>query len=224
VFQEGVVAEDGFFAVFDGHNGSECATYASVHLPICFVEVPNFKNKSPDELMVEGYKSGTTAVCAHIAGKKKLCIGWCGDSGAALLRSTSKIKLCFLRVMDEGGFLIFINGELRVNGVLNITRSLGDLSAGEAISSVPSTLTVDLDGSEYLLILGSDGLYDAFDGKDLFDRVEKFVKSRPAKDYNELSRYLCREASEEGSCDNITAICVFLRPVEDLWKLFCSSH
>lgn len=60
----------------------------------------------------------------------------------------------------------------------------GDLSAGEAISSVPSTLTVDLDGSEYLLILGSDGLYDAFDGKDLFDRVEKFVKSRPAKGEN----------------------------------------
>lgn len=70
-----MVAEDGFFAVFDGHNGSECATYASVHLPICFVEVPNFKNKSPDELMVEAFSRLTERLNARIRHEVHLRMG-----------------------------------------------------------------------------------------------------------------------------------------------------
>lgn len=29
------------------------------------------------------------------------------------------------RVEQEGGYIVFVQGEMRVNGVLNITRSLG---------------------------------------------------------------------------------------------------
>uniref|UniRef100_A0A0N5AGN5 PPM-type phosphatase domain-containing protein n=1 Tax=Syphacia muris TaxID=451379 RepID=A0A0N5AGN5_9BILA len=243
-----VVAEDGLFAVFDGHNGSECASYASVHFPTCFVEVEDFKHKKMEEIMTEAfakltkrldvrienefqinYKSGSTALCAHISNHKKLCIGWCGDSTAAMMYSTSVELLNkshvpddpeeAKRVEDSGGFLLVVNGELRVDGILNITRSLGDISAGSAISSIPSVLTRDLDGTEYLLILGSDGLYDAFDGDSIFSYVKKFVQKNSPKEYRELSR----KASDEGSHDNITAICVFLRPVEDLWTLFSST-
>lgn len=39
------------------------------------------------------------------------------------------------RVIAEGGTIVSINGELRVNGVLNITRSMGELFGKPMISS-----------------------------------------------------------------------------------------
>lgn len=39
-------------------------------------------------------------------------------------------------------------------------------------------------------------------------------------DYGKLAEFIVDRAKESGATDNLTLICVFLRPVEDLWELF----
>ena len=56
-FQKNVVATDALFAVFDGHNGAECASYACIHFPICLVEVPDFGTKPMKDIMSEAFAS-----------------------------------------------------------------------------------------------------------------------------------------------------------------------
>lgn len=42
-------------------------------------------------------------------------------------------------------------------------------------------------------------------------------------DYAKLAEFIVDRARETGATDNLTLICVFLRPVEDLWKLFIAE-
>jgi protein phosphatase 1E len=62
---------------------------------------------------------------------------WCGDASIGLLHKDSTLTLSqrhvptnkseYERVVADGGTIVNVNGELRVNGVLNITRSMGEL-------------------------------------------------------------------------------------------------
>jgi protein phosphatase PTC1 len=58
------------------------------------------------------------------------------------------------RIMDSGGFVM--SG--RVNGVLAVTRSLGDSSMKEFVVGAPYTTETDLTEDDEVLILACDGV------------------------------------------------------------------
>ena len=62
------------------------------------------------------------------------------------------------RVELLGGKIIQY-GVLRVQGVLAVTRSLGDYSLRPFVSNIPTVSFYELTGKECFLILASDGLW-----------------------------------------------------------------
>ena len=65
-------------------------------------------------------------------------------------------------VRARGGFVIAIGGQVpRVNGIIAITRALGDKEVGNALSHDPDVADVPLRfGTSDVLVLACDGLWD----------------------------------------------------------------
>jgi protein phosphatase PTC1 len=87
-----------------------------------------------------------------------------GDARAVLCRSGKAIRLTYdhkgsdkqeaKRIMDAGGFVM--SG--RVNGVLAVTRSLGDSSMKDFVVGSPYTTETELTDEDEFLILACDGV------------------------------------------------------------------
>ncbi|VDK74114.1 unnamed protein product [Litomosoides sigmodontis] len=240
---------DSFFAVFDGHNGVDCANYASSHFARCLIQTTQYSAGQIESIMRNAFaevdkrltarcknehiKGGTTAVCAFLRARKHLCVGWCGDSAVAVLRKDGVRTLSSAhspdvpeevrRIENAGGMVVPIQGELRVNGILNLTRSLGDIDGRPMISPEPDVLSFELDNSEYLLLLSCDGVWDSLSEQAVYSHVAQFVCKNSQENYGKLAEFVVDRARETGATDNLTFICVFLRPVEDLWKLFLAE-
>ncbi|CAG9532687.1 unnamed protein product [Cercopithifilaria johnstoni] len=240
---------DSFFAVFDGHNGVDCANYASSHFARCLIENTQYAVGQIDHIMRNAFaeldkrltarcknehiKGGTTAVCAFLRARRHLCVGWCGDSAVAVLRKGGVRTLSSAhspnvpeevrRIEEAGGMVVPVQGELRVNGILNLTRSLGDIDGRPMISPEPDILSFELDNSEYLLLLSCDGVWDSLNEQAVYSHVAQFVCKNSQENYSNLAEFVVDRARETGATDNLTLICVFLRPVEDLWKLFLTE-
>ncbi|VDM72333.1 unnamed protein product, partial [Strongylus vulgaris] len=177
----------------------------------------------------ERWRSGTTAVAA-VVDPKEIVIAWIGDSAAYILSDTRDLKKITnahvptneaeaKRVEADGGQLLWIQGELRVNGVLNLTRALGDICGRPMISPKADTTVIERDMSQYLILLACDGVSELFSDSEVLDMIKSFVAKHGYERYYDLSDHICRAALAGGSVDNVTCVAVFLRPPKDLWKL-----
>ncbi len=63
------------------------------------------------------------------------------------------------RISENGGFVM--GG--RVNGVLAVTRALGDIKYKDHISGSPYTSSIELNEHDSVLILACDGVYFCID-------------------------------------------------------------
>ncbi|CAI5445770.1 unnamed protein product [Caenorhabditis angaria] len=233
-------------AVFDGHGGNECSHYASAHFWEEWVKSQDLFDgyleqsltsalSSLDERMtkrskIEQWKGGTTAVCCAIdCEKKEMAFAWLGDSPGYVMNSLEIRKVTrdhspndaeeARRVEEAGGQLFVIGGELRVNGVLNLTRALGDVMGRPMISNEPESKKLPIADDDYLVILVCDGISDVFGPSDLYNLVEAFVQENDSDDYADLANYICNEAIEAGTGDNVTVVIGFLRHPHELWNL-----
>ena len=87
-----------------------------------------------------------------------------GDARGVLCRAGKAVRLTYdhkgsdkqeaKRITDAGGFVM--SG--RVNGVLNVTRSLGDSSMKEFVVGSPYTTETELSEQDEFLILACDGV------------------------------------------------------------------
>ncbi|VDK69184.1 unnamed protein product [Gongylonema pulchrum] len=83
--------------------------------------------------------------------------------------------------------VVRIQGELRVNGVLNLTR---DIDGRPMISPEPDIISFELDNSEYLLLLACDGVWDSLTEREVFSHVAEFVRANPPESENRLIFFL----------------------------------
>lgn len=91
-----------------------------------------------------------------------------GDSRAIMVTESSSFDLTMdhkpsnpsekERVELLGGRIIQY-GVLRVQGILAVTRSLGDFSLRPYVSNVPTVSYYEMSGDECFLVLASDGLW-----------------------------------------------------------------
>lgn len=133
-------------------------------------------------------------------------------------------------VRKAGGNITVVQGLARVNGVLAITRSIGDAPFAPVLSRLPHVITFtkkevhDMCGSHNLkhgrevapcfIVLASDGLWDMVSNQEAVDMVTQTIAAykrnstkHPGGAFQEASEVLTLEAYVRGSTDNI-GVCV----------------
>jgi len=131
--------------------------------------------------------SGCTAVVLYISHEGGLYVANSGDSRAVLCRNGDSLDLTvdhkvtveseLDRIRSAGG--VIING--RVNGSLNLTRAIGDLSfkcdpslspENQVITAIPDTQKIEIDfDSDDFIILACDGLWEVMKSQEVVDYV-----------------------------------------------------
>ncbi|CAH1405568.1 unnamed protein product [Nezara viridula] len=192
-----------YYAVFDGHNGSDAAIYACSHVHQYLVESQHYPH-NPEAAFKEAYiraddrfidkskkenlKSGTTAVSILIRHDRgKIYVAWLGDSQAILVNGRNFIQLVNPhrpenpvgeereRVESMGGSVVFW-GTWRVNGQLAVSRSIGDVDYKPYVTGEPDVSSYDLTGDEDFLLLACDGLWDVVSEELAVEKVYDFLK------------------------------------------------
>ncbi|KAG0175180.1 Protein phosphatase 2C 1 [Apophysomyces sp. BC1034] len=215
------VQRQGFFAIFDGHAGKATAEWCG----------ENFHKVDEQVNEKEGKFSGCTAVVAFVQNsedkvkseivkeksamlnmlsqkKRVLHIGNVGDARAVLCRNGKAVRLSYdhkgsdaqeaKRIVDLGGFMM----NNRVNGVLAVTRSLGDSVMKEFVVGNPYTAQTELQKDDDFLILACDGLWDVCEDQDAVDLVKDIEDSQAA------SRKLLEHALANFSTDNLSIMVI----------------
>ncbi|KDN46803.1 PP2C-domain-containing protein [Tilletiaria anomala UBC 951] len=131
-----------------------------------------------------------------------------GDARAVLCRGGKAIRLTYdhkgsdaqeaKRITDAGGFVM----NNRVNGVLAVTRSLGDSSMKEFVVGAPYTTETRLTEEDSLLIVACDGLWDVVDDQDAVELV------KDVQDAQEAADLLLKHALQNFSTDNTSVMVV----------------
>ncbi|KAM3340643.1 putative protein phosphatase 2C 75 [Capsicum galapagoense] len=114
--------------------------------------------------------TGSTAVVAILTDEyETIIVANCGDSRAVLSRSGSAIPLSYdhkpdrgeerARIEACGGRVVFADGA-RVEGILSISRAIGDNYLKPYITSEPEMTFTKREAEYECLILASDGLWD----------------------------------------------------------------
>lgn len=176
--------------------------------------------------------AGATAIVAVLTGRI-LTVANAGDSRAVLCRAGGKTEALSFdhkpqqqvessRITKAGGF---VNQFGRVNGNLNLSRSIGDLKykqvpgispAEQIITSEPDILQVVLHAEDEFIILGCDGIWDCLSN----ENAVQFVRDRiDTKSPTEIGVEMLDEIISDDprvtqgiGGDNMTVLIVDLRP------------
>ncbi|XP_025913564.1 protein phosphatase 1L isoform X1 [Apteryx rowi] len=161
---------------------------------------------------------GTTCLIALLS-DKELTVANVGDSRGVLCdKDGNAIPLSHdhkpyqlkerKRIKRAGGFISF-NGSWRVQGILAMSRSLGDypLKNLNVVIPDPDILTFDLDKLQpEFMILASDGLWDAFSNEE----AVRFIKERLDEPHFG-AKSIVLQSFYRGCPDNITVMVVKFR-------------
>eukprot|EP00944_MAST-04C_sp_MAST-4C-sp1_P003960 g3960.t1 len=139
-------------------------------------------------------RCGCTAVVALIVGNT-IYVANAGDSRGVLCRKGAAVPLSFdhkpndkeetERIVGAGGFITSANGHFRVNGNLNLSRSLGDLKykqnkalppEKQMITAQPDLLTETLLPGDEFIIIACDGVWDVMSNQQAVDFVRARLK------------------------------------------------
>uniref|UniRef100_A0A8C4MUX2 Protein phosphatase 1F n=1 Tax=Equus asinus asinus TaxID=83772 RepID=A0A8C4MUX2_EQUAS len=222
-----------YFAVFDGHGGVDAARYAAAHVHAHAARRPELPTdpagalreafRRTDEMFLwkakrERLQSGTTGVCALIAGKT-LHVAWLGDSQVILVQQGQVVKLMEPhrperqdereRIEALGGFVSHMDC-WRVNGTLAVSRAIGDVFQKPYVSGEADAASRELTGSEDYLLLACDGFFDVVPHHEVAGLVQSHLVRQQGSGLH-VAEELVAAARERGSHDNITVMVVFLR-------------
>eukprot|EP01121_Diplochlamys_sp_Union-15-3_P014612 TRINITY_DN4679_c0_g1_i2.p1 TRINITY_DN4679_c0_g1~~TRINITY_DN4679_c0_g1_i2.p1 ORF type:complete len:214 (-),score=40.50 TRINITY_DN4679_c0_g1_i2:255-896(-) len=170
-----------FFAVYDGHGGVGASQFCEKNLhQYLLEEISSLKGgeinaetfhkvyKKIDESMKDTVPAAgacvVTALIRQVGDKKILYVANAGDSRAILSRAGKAVQLTHdhtpedeaeaKAIKDKGGF---IKGG-KVNGMIAITRALGDLHMKGYLSNEPYFTRTELNPDDEFLILACDGV------------------------------------------------------------------
>ena len=233
-----------YFAVFDGHSGSTIAQFCGNMLPQFLTETEHYKRGRYAEAMRDSYinidkhlsqhptfrddRSGCTAVSVLITNSEIICAN-AGDSRAVLCRNGKAIPLSIdhkptlpsERKRIERAKSIVHNK--RVNGILALSRAIGDFSfkrrpfipwEEQAVTCVPDVVSapINRDADEFIII-ACDGIWDVLSN----EAVVTFIRTRLQKGIApaticETLMDACLSTGPFGlGCDNMSVVLVLLK-------------
>ncbi|CCJ28712.1 unnamed protein product [Pneumocystis jirovecii] len=241
IYNFGGVADQGYFAIFDGHAGNQAANFCKEQFHVILYDllcnmpsstIPDIFNatfSSVDDALANlpSRNSGCTAITAlirweersfttisglhEIRRTKLLYTANVGDARAVLCRGGKAHRLSYdhkssdwhesQRIINAGG--VIINN--RVNGILAVTRALGDTYMKNFVISRPfTTETILIPNEDEFVILACDGLWDVCTDQQAVDICRNIY------DPNVASRKLIDYAISQSSTDNITTMVIRL--------------
>lgn len=167
-----------------------------------------------DLASANSWDDGSTAISALIH-NHTLYVANVGDSRAVLASSGQAIDMSSdhkpsrldekERIEALGGRIIHY-GTWRVEGVLAVTRSIGDRRLKKYVSAHPEVRVRRLQSGDDWLILASDGVWDVMTSQQAVDVV------CGCADVRQAAILLTNTAYQRNSQDNITTMIVDLRP------------
>ncbi|KAL5598680.1 hypothetical protein BROUX41_003407 [Berkeleyomyces rouxiae] len=138
-----------------------------------------------------------------------------GDARIVLCRGRRALRLSYdhkgsdenesRRITSAGGLML----NNRVNGVLAVTRALGDIYIKDLVTGHPyTTETVIQPGTDEFIIIACDGLWDVCSDQEAVDLI------RDISDANDAAQTLVDYALNRFSTDNLTCVVVRFKPAE----------
>jgi len=224
-----------YVGVFDGHGGGLCATFLQHSLHEMIVSQRDFTSNvrgavsrafleanemACDLLRRHGDDSGATALIALFDSRsRRMLVAHTGDSRCVVsLRDGGAVPLTrdhrvsrpdeHARISAAGGCIV----NRRLNGILQVSRSFGDVihrnasAACQTLSAAPEVTIRNLQPQDELVILASDGLWDAMDSQ----LAVSFIRHELAThhDVQRAAAAVTQEAIRRGSTDNVTVVLV----------------
>uniref|UniRef100_A0A914XWL0 PPM-type phosphatase domain-containing protein n=1 Tax=Panagrolaimus superbus TaxID=310955 RepID=A0A914XWL0_9BILA len=169
--------------------------------------------------------TGSTLCSAVIQNNKYLTIANVGDSRAVACDSQGNCITLTRdhkpsdekekqRIEDAGGAVTQIGEDCeRVQGILAMTRSMGDasLKARKFLIVDPDVMTYHLTKDNFrFIIIASDGLFDVFEDEELIQKVNLYLQTNGNESFPKLAHFLCLEAINHGTEDNISVLIIKL--------------
>lgn len=224
--------DSSLYGVWDGHGGYRAAHFCKEFLLRNAVDDEEFVQNPSEALRRSFYKTdaefsaiarlrflsdGTTSLVACIH-NRRLFVANAGDCRAVLVSSDWKATPMSVdhkpnredeerRIKRLGGRVVHL-GRWRVQGVLAVSRAIGDVSLQPFVTCEPEIQIKDLQNEDSYLILASDGIWDVMTNSEAVDVVKLAIKSKP---YVDVAKELCAQAIALGSTDNVTASVIDLR-------------
>ncbi|XAR58355.1 Phosphoprotein phosphatase [Bertholletia excelsa] len=230
-----------FYGVFDGHGGPEAAAYVRKNVIRFFFEDVKFPQMSEvdDAFTVDvenslresflladlalandcsvSSSSGTTALTALILGRL-LMVANAGDCRAVLCRRGKAVDMSQdhrpnyeserRRVEALGGYI----DDGYLNGVLSVTRALGDwdmkfpCGSSSPLIAKPECRQMVLTEDDEFLIIGCDGIWDVMSSQHAVSLVRHGLRRHD--DPEKCARDLVMEALRLNTFDNLTVIVI----------------
>ena len=167
------------------------------------------------EIVASGCGGGTTALVALII-DATVFIANAGDCRAVLRRGSSTVALSRDHVASDAterarvescGAVVAptADGRLRVDGLCEVTRALGDADLKQHGVVATPTVTTTFTHDSTFLILACDGVWDVLSGMQACAFVADTVRH---VDFG--AKRLVMEAFNAGSTDNLSAIVIYL--------------
>ena len=233
------------FAMLDGHNGSKCVEYVKNNM-VATLLANNLNDKSPfdDEVLLKKiYKSldsdflksaaactpiETSGCCTTVAIIRpyECTVAWAGDCRVVVCQLDGVVRQVTVdhhptneleqkRVTEAGGWI----ANKRVNGVIAITRSIGDIEfktlkteswgkpfTADLLVSEPDSITFSTRDLRFI-VLASDGLFESLSNQLVVDCIAKRLAAHG--DVDRAAKELIKEAEERNTeIENTTAIIV----------------
>ncbi|OMJ67984.1 hypothetical protein SteCoe_34706 [Stentor coeruleus] len=188
---------------------------------LAFAEVDaKFEEENPDICT----SVGSAAIVCLILGDRIITANL-GDSRAVLCRNGQAIELSIdhkpdnskelNRILSHGGSVMLG----RIDSKLAVSRAFGDFqfkngSRGSLVSIEPDITQIFINPVEdEFLVIGCDGLFEAYSSQDLVEIIRERLASMPEteQDPNRVIRELVNEAVfENRTSDNVTALLITL--------------
>jgi len=207
--------ETAAFSVMDGHGGKEVAIFCEQHLPAAIARGSSKDPRSAlvtafhrmDEVLRDGATLqanpdwvGCTCVVCLVRPDVIACAN-AGDSRAVLSRQGRAVPLSEdhkpnlpgerSRIQQAGGQVersqVGAMVQFRVNGNLNLSRSIGDLNYKknlrlqpheQMVCSTPDVHTFKREGDDEFIIIACDGIWDVLGSQDAVDFVHERLPQR----------------------------------------------
>ena len=217
----------GYFGIYDGHGGRQVVERVKSELHNIFERL---LKANPEQEVADAWKkayeemdqiiteekimfSGTTAATVLLRREgdiRRLYAANAGDARIVLVRDKKGVRLTHdhkasdpaevARIQEAGGFVIMN----RVNGMLAVTRALGDLTMKDHVTCEPYVSTTSLQDGDTHLIVACDGVWDVMEDDEAAGVVSASSSAQ------EAATRLLRQSLKAGSTDNISVMVVEL--------------
>jgi protein phosphatase 1L len=226
-----------YYGLFDGHGGKEVSLYLKEYMKNVIIKHLKDAVKSKEsfidvqKILYESFKtiindipyktSMTTGSTALVILKHtdKVWVANVGDTRAIMNNGLTAVKLSndhkpnedkeYKRITSLGGKVIkaFKEDVYRVNGVLAVSRAIGDFSLSPHVTWKPEITTFNIKKHNHYIFMATDGVWDVLSNQQVINIINEMIINEQWKYIGDI---IISTARNYGSGDNIACILIVL--------------